>query len=102
MINESVPVYKLGSVGVITQIGISFGYVIFLGMSTLLPNETSNIELYKNDTFCYLIYLIPTILNFLMIIIFILFIQEDSIIFNISRGHDQAALNMINTIYDCF
>jgi MFS family permease len=97
MINESIPVYKLGSVGVITPIGISFGYVIFLAMSTFLPDKATDKqnEIYKNDTFWRWLYLFPSLLNLVMVIVFILFIKEDSIIYNLSKGQDKQALNLI-------
>jgi hypothetical protein len=62
----------------------------------------SNENELKDDSFWCWIFLLPAFLNILMVAIFILFIREDSIMINISRGQDQSALNLINTIYDCY
>ena len=73
-------------------------------MSTFLPDEATNKqnEIYKNDSFWRWLYLFPSLLNLVMIIVFILFIKEDSIIYNLSTGQEKQALYLINRIYDSF
>ena len=45
------------------------------------------------------LYAIPLILNFYMLFIFVIFIQEDSIMFNLSQDNDQKAIILIDRIY---
>jgi uncharacterized BrkB/YihY/UPF0761 family membrane protein len=42
----------------------------------------------------------PLLVNMFMIFSFIVFIQEDSIMFNISHNRDEQALKLINKVYD--
>ena len=45
-------------------------------------------------------YLVPVLMNFLIIIIFAIFIREDSIMHNLSIGNDKSAKILISKIYD--
>lgn len=47
-----------------------------------------------------MLYLIPVMMNIIMLINFNLFIKEDSIMFNLSKGNDEGARNLIKKIYD--
>ena len=38
MINETVPVYMLGKVGVVVQTSMAFGYFVVIGMGIGLPS----------------------------------------------------------------
>ena len=111
MINETIPVYKLGSLGVFTHIMISIGYSIVLGMGIFLPKDDYNPSIHNdqtnnlakqaniNDTFWRWMYLFPCFLNIYMLLIFFIFIKEDSIIFNLANNNDQQALNLIKKVY---
>ena len=53
----------------------------------------------QNDQFWRFLYLIPVAINVFMITVFLIFIQEDSIMFNISNNDDLSALNLIKKVY---
>ena len=38
MVNETVPVYLLGKVGVVVQTSMAFGYFVVIGMGAGLPS----------------------------------------------------------------
>ena len=52
-----------------------------------------------DDQMWRVLYAIPLILNFYMLFIFIVFIKEDSIMFNLSQDNDSKALVLIDKIY---
>ena len=41
----------------------------------------------------------PLIINLIMLFNFNFFIKEDSIMFNLSEGNDESALNLIKKVY---
>lgn len=53
-----------------------------------------------NDSMWRLVLFFPLIINGLALLSYKLFIKEDSIMFNLSRGEDVAALRLIEKVYD--
>lgn len=51
------------------------------------------------DQFWRLLYLIPVIINVIMLLNFVLFINEDSIMFNLSEENEEQALILIDKVY---
>ena len=110
MLNETTPVYMLGSVGVMFQTSMAVGYMVVLGLGAFLPQgdynpsltDSNNILAKQNDiddTFWRWIYLLPCFLNVYMLVIFHFFIKEDSIMFNLSEDREEDALRLIKKIY---
>ena len=52
-----------------------------------------------NGSFWRVTYMTPIIINFIMIINFNVFIQEDSIMYNLSENKDDNALKLIKKVY---
>lgn len=110
MINETVPVFMLGRVGVVVQTSMAFGYFIVIGMGAGLPSadydpairSISNDEakvIDMHDTFWRIIYVIPCLINIWMLFSMTFFIQEDSIMFNLSKDDDESAMRLIEKVY---
>jgi hypothetical protein len=92
MVNETVPVDLLGKAGTITNTSLSFGYMLCLGLGMLLPREDFGPQVlykYYNDHFWRLIYILPCILNLCMLFLFKLFVDEDSIMYNLREGKEE-------------
>ena len=51
-------------------------------------------EMWRFDMF------FPFIVNALVLFFFCLFIKEDSIMFNLSKGDEESALRLVNKLYD--
>lgn len=110
MINETVPVYLLGKVGVVVQTSMAFGYFIVIGMGVGLPSAdynpsltTPENEAAKNidieDSFWRILFIVPCFLNMWMLFSMYFFIQDDSIMFNLSKDDEESALRLIEKIY---
>lgn len=111
MINETVPVYLLGACGTVVGTMQSFGYFAVLAGGIMLPSGDYDPELIGDkenelakqadvdDQLWRLLYLIPVVLNFVMLINFFCFIREDSIMFNLSQGRDERAMVLIEKLY---
>ena len=89
---------------------MSVGYVVVLGLGLFLPVEDYDPSLKtkennlaeqanKQDIFWRWIYLVPCMINIYMLIVFCVFIREDSVIFNLSQGNDDNAFRLIRKIY---
>ena len=111
MINETVPVYMLGKVGVVVQTSMAFGYFVVIGMGIGLPSadydpsiNTPENTLAKqidiDDTFWRILYIVPCFLNIWMLFSMFAFIKDDSIMFNLSQDDEQGALRLIDKVYD--
>ena len=112
LINESVPVYLLDKYGAAQQVFSGIGLILVLGFGTELPqanydprilnDPTNNLALKadQDDEFWRALYLMPVAINILMLSCFVLFINEDPIMFNIGEGRDAQAMVLINKIYD--
>ena len=115
MINEMVPVYHLGKYGPAVQIMSSSGYLILFSIGTSgLPKSEYDPDLdhsvagaantlayidAKNDNFWRVIFIVPLFINILMIISFLIFIREDSLMFNVVNHKDDEALKLIKKVY---
>jgi hypothetical protein len=111
MLNETVPVYELGTYGILTQVQGCLGYLIILGMGIGLPQadyvpgdfvSSANLDALhadQEDSFWRVLYLLPVIVNAFMLLSFLILIKEDSIMYNISKGKYQEALNLIDKVY---
>jgi hypothetical protein len=111
MINETAPVQLLGPCGTVVNFMLSVGYYMVLGFGFFLPAGDYNPELVNdkenekakvaniNDQFWRLLYLIPVMINVIMLVNFIVFIREDSIMFSLSEDRDSEALKLINNVY---
>ena len=111
MINETVPVFLLGSCATVTTAMMSFGYYLVLGLGYFMPPHDYDPEIVNNkanekakeadikDEFWRILYLIPVTINLIMLINFSLFIKEDSIMFNLGQGNDKEALLLIDKVY---
>ena len=115
MVNETVPNWLYPTYGTGNTILLSTGYLLLFSLGSFLPREdynpsiphnipgTLNYLAYtqnQNDEFWRVIFIFPIIFNIFMITVFSLFIKEDSIMFNISAGEDEKALNLIRKVYD--
>ena len=63
-----------------------------------LKDDAENLIAYnenKSDEFWRVIYIIPVVINSIMLLGFIFGIKYDSIMFNVSKNNDEGALNMI-------
>ena len=114
MVNETVPNWLYPTYGTGNTISLSTGYLLLFSLGSFLPREdynpsiphnspgTLNYLAYtqnQNDEFWRVIFIFPIIFNIFMITVFSLFIKEDSIMFNISKGEDEKALNLIRKVY---
>lgn len=116
MINETVPVYKLGVFGSAIQIATNIGYCFVLGSGLILPTDdynpalgTAGKEFEKNrfakeadiaDQNWRIVLAFPALINALILTFYCLCIKEDSIMFNLSQGNEEGSLILINKIYD--
>lgn len=111
MINETVPVYMLGKVGVVVQTSMAFGYFVVIGMgiglpsadydpSIITPENTLAKQIDIDDTFWRILYIVPCFLNIWMLFSMFAFIKDDSIMFNLSQDDEQGALRLIDKVYD--
>ena len=111
MLNESIPVYLLGTYGTLASTCTAIGEMLCLGLGLGLPSEDYNpalindpdnmlaFEADKNDEFWRFCYLFPMFINLFMLSSFALFIKEDSIMYNLSLDRDDEALALIDKIY---
>lgn len=111
MINETVPVYLLGTCGTVVNSMQSFGYYLVMGLGYFMPSGDYDPEITNSpenerakqadidDQFWRFLYLIPVFVNIIMLFNFTVFIKEDSIMFNLSQDNDQEALVLIDKIY---
>ena len=100
MINETIPVYMLGSCGTVIQTSTALGYMLVLGFGLGLPSNDYNpalvddelnnlaLEANKADQFWRLIYAFPVVVSGWMLLSFLLGINEDSIMFNLSEDNE--------------
>ena len=97
MINETIPNQLLGSAGTIIQASFSFGLMICFGLGLNLPQadfqpglteDPEILSLYQNDNWWRFMYIFPCFLNLIMVFSFLIFIKEDSIMFNLSHDND--------------
>jgi hypothetical protein len=110
MLNETVPVFMWGRVGVVVQTMMAFGYMLVMGMGMGLPTDDYNPALSnakndmakladQEDTFWRFMYIFPCFLNIWMLFNMLVFIKEDSIMFNLSKDDDESALRLIDKVY---
>jgi MFS family permease len=111
MINETVPVQLLGACGTVVNFMMSVGYYLVLGLGYFLPAGDYDPELINDeqnekakqadvdDQFWRLLYLIPVVINVIMLLNFVIFIKEDSIMFNLSEDNEAEALILIDKVY---
>jgi hypothetical protein len=110
MINETVPVFMLGQVGVVVQTMMAFGYCLVMGMGMGLPVDDYNPALSnpkndaaklidEQDTFWRFLYIFPCFLNVWMLFNMLVFIREDSIMFSLSKDDDESAKRLIDKVY---
>ena len=107
MINETVPVYLLGSYGTVLQTCAAVGFMFCFGLGLGLPqsdydpempNEAA-LEADKADEFWRILYGFPILINLFMLISFYINIKQDSIMYNLSIGADQEAMSIIDKLY---
>ena len=96
MLNETIPVNQLGFYGNLTQVFACVGYMVVMGLGLILPQEDyvpgdtspENLKALKanQDDFGWrILYLVPVLINSIMLFNFFVFIKEDSIMYNISQ-----------------
>ena len=112
MINETVPEYLKSQYGTYIAVVMTSGYtltmIVGLGLpeqdyNPAIPRTGDNLEAYnadKADHFWRFILFVPVILNLIMLIVFFCCIKTDSIMFNLSQGDEQKALELIDRVYD--
>ena len=112
MISESLPVYmdEYGIMAIMIPNG--FGYFLVQAMGAGLPQNDYNPELLDdkdnllaqqadiNDHFWRIMYGFPILINLLMLSIFMIFIKDDPIMYSLSIGNEEKAINLIAKIYD--
>lgn len=98
MINETVPEYLKSQYGTYIAVVMTSGYtltmIVGLGLpdqdyNPALPKEGTNLEAYKadfDDKFWRFILFVPVIINLIMLTVYFVCIQTDSIMFNLSHG----------------
>lgn len=103
MINETVPLEYMGSFGGAIQLFASLGSSIMSALGSFLPqldynpalSEDPDNELARQadiqDSTWRIQYGFPLLVNLWMLVSFTAFIQEDSIMFNLSQGKDSGA-----------
>lgn len=110
MINETVPVFMLGQVGVVVQTMMAFGYCLVMGMGMGLPAADYDPALHnakndaakamdQEDTFWRFLYIFPCFLNIWMLFNMFVFIKEDSIMFSLSKDDEESAKRLIDKVY---
>ena len=111
MINESIPVYMLSSYGTIIQTANAFGYLLCLGFGLILPQGDYNPEITDdplnekarlaniNDEWWRFIGAFPVIVCVWMLLSYLININEDSVMFNLSTGNEKDAMKIIKKIY---
>lgn len=89
---------------------MAFGYFIVIGMGVGLPsadydpaarsiaNDIAKVE-DMHDNFWRILYIVPCFLNIWMLFSMIFFIQDDSIMFNLSKDDDESAMRLIEKVY---
>ena len=112
MISETVPVDQLGKFGSAFSILNNVGYTLVLGFGLLLPsgdynpalvNDPANLRAKQadiEDQWWHFVLFFPFIVNSLILINYMVYIKEDSIMFNLSQGEEAGALRLIEKIYD--
>lgn len=94
------------------QVAGNVGYTLVLGFGLLLPNGDYNPALINDpqnelakqadidDQWWRFVLFFPIIVNGFILMNFLLYIQEDSIMFNLSEGNEECALKLIVKVYD--
>ena len=111
MINETIPVFMLGQVGVVVQTMMAFGYCLVMGMGIGLPaadydpaiigdksNDAAKLA-DQEDKFWRFLFVFPCFLNVWMLFNMCVFIREDSIMFNLSKDDEEGAKRLIDKVY---
>lgn len=98
MLDETVPGDLLGAFGIATNAYICLG----IGLATIvgagLPEE-GDIQGFIDDEFWRFIYGFPLVFCFLLHIVFMFYLKEDSIIFSIKNGKIEDAMITIKQVY---
>lgn len=108
MLDETVPIHLNSSFGTATNTFLSGGIMIALLLGVILPDNeviidgvsTPNTSALEADLNWRVIYGFPFICQALTLLMFMTCFREDSIVYTISIGDDEAALSLIKKVYD--
>lgn len=98
MLDETVPAYLSSSFGTATNTLLAGGIMVAIVLAVILP-ESTDYEAMKKDDLWRVIYGFPYICQFLTNLMFLTCFREDSIVFNIANGNDEAAIALIKKVY---
>lgn len=98
MIDEIVPVRLIGIYGPATSIFMTFGMFNSMILGLMLPDSEDKQGQIENENWRVLLGF-PIIYQIISLVVFGLFIKEDTIIYNVNQGNDKDALIMLKKVY---
>lgn len=109
-IHETVPNHLSGMIGTAPAVGLAVGDVLVLifGLEKISYDPLEELDIWKTGTKEKLkaneswrfIYMIPGVINVVMLLLFITFIRKEPIMYSLSHNNSENATKLMNKVYD--